>query len=118
MFKGPKIYHNPRCSKSRATKALLESKEIEFEVVEYLKVPLNSAILTQLLKKLGLSAASLLRTNEAEFKQSGIDLDNTCEETLVELMVEMPKLIERPIVETDNAARIGRPPEQVLELFK
>lgn len=114
----PRIYHNPRCSKSRATKALLESKGIEVEVIQYLKAPLNSDSLMQILEKLNLTAAGLIRTGESAFKKSGIDLTIASEASLIELMVKDPILIERPIVETDQSARIGRPPEKVLELFR
>lgn len=114
----PRIYHNPRCSKSRATKALLESAGVEFEVVEYLKTPPDSEALTRLLAKLDLPAGELVRTGEAEFKDADIDPATASDATLIDLMAREPKLIERPIVEVDDAARIGRPPERVLELFK
>ena len=114
----PRIYHNPRCSKSRATKALLEAENVDLDVVEYLDTPPDAKTLTALLAKLGLPARDLIRTGEEEFKTTGIDLEAATEADLVELMVNQPKLIERPIVEVDDAARIGRPPEQVLELFK
>ncbi len=114
----PRIYHNPRCSKSRATKALLESQNIEVEVIQYLKSPLNSESLMLLLKKLNLTAADLIRTEEPVFKNSGIDIRVANEASLIELMVKDPILIKRPIVETDQDARIGRPPEKVLELFR
>ena len=112
------IYHNPRCSKSRANKALLESEGVELEVIEYLKTTPDSEALSRLLAKLELPAAKLVRTGEAEFKEAGIDPSSTSEATLIELMATVPKLIERPIVEVEDAARIGRPPERVLELFR
>jgi arsenate reductase len=112
------MYHNPRCSKSRATKALLESEGIEFEVVEYLRTPPDAEDLARLLGKLHLQAADLIRKGEAEFEQADIDAATASEVELIELMARVPKLIERPIVEVDDAARIGRPPERVLELFK
>ena len=113
-----RIYHNPRCSKSRATKALLESEGVELEVIEYLKTHPDAEALSRLLAKLELPAAKLVRTGEAEFKEADIDPSSTSEATLIELMVTVPKLIERPIVEVEDAARIGRPPERVLELFR
>jgi arsenate reductase len=113
-----RIYHNPRCSKSRATKELLESKNIEFEVIEYLKTPPDAETLIRLSVKLGLSAKDFFRANEPEFKKDKIDPATLSELALIDLMVKSPKLIERPIVEVDDAARIGRPPERVLELFK
>ena len=113
-----RIYHNPKCSKSRATKELLESENIEFEVVEYLKTPPDAETLIRLSAKLGLPAKDFIRANEPEFKKDEIDPATLSELALIDLMVKSPKLIERPIVEVDDAARIGRPPERVLELFK
>ena len=113
-----RIYHNPKCSKSRITKALLESEGIELDVIEYIKTPLNAEAITQLLSKLSLTAADLIRAGEAAFKKSGIELTAANETSLIELMAKEPRLIERPIVETDQMARIGRPPEKVLELFR
>lgn len=114
----PRIYHNPKCSKSRATMALLASENIDLDVIEYLKTPPDAETLTALLAKLGMPARDLIRTGEDEFKAAGIDLESATEADLIGLMVKQPKLIERPIVEVDDAARIGRPPEQVLGLFK
>lgn len=112
-----RIYHNPRCSKSRATLALLEERGIEPEVVEYLKTPPDAKRLKALLRKLGISAAELIRRNEKEWKESGLDA-NASEDDLIALLARHPILIERPIVEVGDRARIGRPPERVLELFE
>ena len=114
----PRIYHNPRCSKSRATLALLEDRGIDVDVIEYLRTPLDADALTALLTKLDLTASDIVRTGEDAFKQSGVDLAGADDATIVELIAEQPKIMQRPIVETESAARIGRPPEQVLELFK
>lgn len=111
-----KLYHNPRCSKSRATLALLEQAGADFEVIEYLQTPLDKQALKKLIAKLGLGVRDILRSSEAEFKEAGVSLDSS-EDDLLELIVRVPKLMQRPIVETDAAARIGRPPEQVLELL-
>jgi arsenate reductase len=112
-----RIYHNPRCSKSRATLELLESRGIELDIVEYLRDPPDAPTLKRLLDKLGLESRDIVRFGEQEFKDSG--LDRTASNTaLFALLLEHPKLIERPIVETRDAARIGRPPERVLELFE
>ena len=113
----PRIYHNPRCSKSRATMALIESRGIDVDVIEYLKTPPDAAVLAGLLEKLGIPARNLVRRGEQAFRSAGVDLDTANETALIELMTTHPMLIQRPIVETDEAARIGRPPEQVLELF-
>jgi arsenate reductase len=111
------IYHNPRCSKSRATLALLEERGISPAVVEYLKTPPNAKELRALLGKLGLVAKDLIRTGEPEWKSSGMSLDSP-ERELLELMAAHPILIERPIVIVGDRARIGRPPERVLELLE
>jgi arsenate reductase len=110
------IYHNPRCSKSRATLALLEEHGVEPEIVEYLKTPPGADELRSLLRKLGIPAKDLIRRGEAEFKASGRSLDAP-EDELIELMASHPVLIERPIVVVGGRARIGRPPERVLELI-
>ncbi len=114
----PRIYHNPRCSKSRATKALLESRHIDMEVVEYLQTPPDAAALRTLLAKLGMPARELVRKGEQLFKSANVDLATASESSLIELMTKHPLLIERPIVETAEAARVGRPPERILELFQ
>ncbi|HEU4617982.1 MAG TPA: arsenate reductase (glutaredoxin) [Gammaproteobacteria bacterium] len=111
------IYHNPRCSKSRATLALLEERGDEPAVVEYLKTPPSAKELRALLAKLGIAAKDLIRTNEPDWKASGLSLDSP-ERELIDLMVQHPILIERPIVVVGDRARIGRPPERVLELFE
>ena len=112
-----RIYHNPRCSKSRATLALLEARGIDLDVLEYLKTPPSKSQLKTLLTKLGLSARDIVRSAEEEFKASGVAIDAS-DDTLLDLIVTHPKILQRPIVETDKAARIGRPPEQVLELLE
>jgi arsenate reductase len=111
------IFHNPRCSKSRATLALLEDRGVAPTVVEYLKTPPTARELRALLDKLGLAAKDVIRTGEPEWKTSGKSLDSP-ERELVELMAAHPILIERPIVVVGDRARIGRPPERVLELFE
>lgn len=112
-----RIYHNPRCSKSRATLALLEDRGIELEVVQYLEDPPSVSRLRELLGKLGVTAREIVRSNEDEFRQSGLGPDAT-EDELLALIERHPRILQRPIVETAAAARIGRPPEQVLDLFE
>ena len=112
-----RIYHNPRCSKSRATLALLEENGIEAEVVEYLKEPPDAPTLASLLNKLGCDAADIVRFNEAEFAATGLSRDADARQ-LLDAVAQYPKLLQRPIVEHGNNARIGRPPEAVLELFE
>jgi len=112
-----KIYHNPRCSKSRQTLQLLTERDIEPQVVEYLKTPPSAAELTEVLNMLGLKPRELMRRKEAEYKQSGADNPDLSDAQLIDLMVAHPKLIERPIVIKDGKAALGRPPEQVLDIL-
>lgn len=111
-----KIYHNPRCSKSRQTLALLEEHGVQPEIVEYLKTPPNFAELEQLLDRLQLAPKELMRKKETVFKELQLaDEDNR--DTLITAMVNNPKLIERPIVVNGDKAAIGRPPESVLAIL-
>lgn len=112
-----KIYHNPRCSKSRKTLELLRENDIEPEIIEYLKDPPDVQTLESLLKKLGLSARQLMRRNEQAYKDAGLDNPGLGEAALIEAMHEHPILIERPVVDNGKQAVIGRPPENVLEII-
>jgi arsenate reductase len=109
------IYHNPRCSKSRQTLALIEENNQEVSIVEYLKTPLDKTTINSLLTRLNVSPIEMMRTKEIEFKEQ--NLANATDNQLIMAMVDTPKLIERPIVSTDTKAVIGRPPENVLTLF-
>lgn len=111
------IYHNPRCSKSRATLALLEEHNIEHSVRLYLQDPLSTTELKDLLRKLRLTAIDLVRTGESEFKELGLHDKKDDEQALLAAMSSTPKLMQRPVVATQSDARIGRPPEDVLALF-
>jgi arsenate reductase len=111
------IYHNPRCSKSRQTLSLLEEKGIEPTVVEYLKDPPDAKTLKGLLKKLGLRPKDIIRRKEEPFKTLGLAEKLEDDQSLIAAMVQHPILIERPIVVSGSAARIGRPPESVLEIL-
>ena len=110
------IYHNPRCSKSRTTLALLEERGVQPEVVLYLDTPPGKKQIQQLLGQLGVSAAELVRRGEAEYKVAGLD-KNSSEQDIIAAMAAHPKLIERPIVVKGDRAVLGRPPENVLELI-
>ena len=110
------IYHNPRCSKSRATLALLEENGINPEIVLYLENPLRAGDINSLLAKLGISASQLVRSGEADYKEAGLD-KGSAEDKLVAAMAARPKLIERPIVAKGDRAVLGRPPENVLGLI-
>ena len=111
------IYHNPRCSKSRATLAILEQVGIDYSVVEYLKNPPTKNELTDILSKLGVSARTLIRKKEPIYKAEGLDNETLSEKELVSAMVAHPILIERPIVVANGRAVIGRPPENVLAII-
>lgn len=111
------IYHNPRCSKSRQTLALLEERGIAPRVVRYLETPPDAAELKRVLGLLGLSARDLLRTGEAAYKENGLADPALDEDALIAAMVADPILIQRPIVISGETARIGRPPDAVLEIL-
>lgn len=110
------LYHNPRCSKSRQAKTLLEEKGVEFVVREYLKEPLTKTEIKALLKTLNISAHDLLRKKEAEYKEHGLS-PSSSEESIVQAISASPKLLERPVLVTDKGARIGRPTEALLEIL-
>jgi len=111
-----KIWHNPRCSKSRQTLALLNENGIEPEVVLYLETPPNKKELAAVLKQLGLTARELMRKKEEAYKTENLADESLTESQLIDAMIQYPKLIERPVVITQQAAVLGRPPQNVLEL--
>lgn len=112
------ILHNPRCSKSRQTLQLLQEQNCDITIVEYLKNPLGVSELQQVLQQLGMnSARELMRTKEADYKDNNLADTALSETQLLEAMVTYPKLMERPVVIAGDQARIGRPPEQVLEIL-
>ncbi len=111
------IYHNPRCSKSRQTLDLIRKQGIEPEIVEYLETPPSAKKMAQLLSMLNMEPRQIMRKNEAIYKELGLkdaDLNKT---ELIKILVENPKLIERPIVVNGGKAALGRPPENVLEIL-
>ena len=112
-----KIYHNPRCSKSRQTLALIQKKGIEPEVIEYLKTPPSAAELKRILELLDLNPRDLLRKNEAEYHEAGLDIGELDDSAIIDAMISHPKLIERPIVVVDGKAAVGRPPENVEKII-
>lgn len=111
------IYHNPRCSKSRETLALLEGRGITPTVVEYLKTPPSVAEIRTILGLLGLAPRDLMRRKEDAYKALGLDDAGLSEAALIAAMHENPVLIERPIVLANGKAAVGRPPEAVLEIL-
>jgi len=112
-----KIYHNPRCSKSRNALALLDTRGEEYEVVEYLENIPSTAELKDILGKLGISARELLRKGEDAYKENNLKDENLSDDELVAFMVKYPKLIERPIIVRGDKACIARPIENLEELL-
>ncbi len=110
------ILHNPRCGKSRNTLAIINDKNLDVEVIEYLKTPPTASELKGIIKKLGIKPEELIRKGESIFKENykGKQLND---DEWIDAMVANPILIERPIVIKGNLAIIGRPPENVLELI-
>ena len=111
------LYHNPRCSKSRAALKLLEDSNQDFSIFLYLNENLNYVDITSLLDRLGISARELLRKSEDDYRSNNLknaELENT---ELIKFMIQFPKIIERPILDNGIKAVIGRPPEKILELL-
>ena len=111
-----RIYHNPRCGKSRQTLQLIEEAGVEPEIVLYLDTPPSTRELGQLLKKLGLEPRDLMRKGEPIYKELGLANRDLSRQEAIQLLHDHPKLIERPIVVQGDRAILGRPPENVLEL--
>ena len=112
-----KIYHNPRCSKSRQTLELLQEKGIDPEVIRYMDDPPDEATLRELIQMLGITPRELMRRHEKVYKDAGLDDPTFTDDELIEAMAQCPSLIERPIVIKDGKAVLGRPPESVLEIL-
>ncbi|MED5388857.1 MAG: arsenate reductase (glutaredoxin) [Pseudomonadota bacterium] len=111
------IFHNPRCSKSRQTLALLEENGIQPTIVKYLDDIPDAATLKTLINKLGLEKAhDLIRRKEADYKTAGLSAQSS-DDDVIAAMMQYPKLIERPIVVRGNKAVLGRPPENALQLM-
>jgi arsenate reductase len=111
------IYHNPRCSKSRQTLALLQDRGIEPQVVEYLKDTPDAATLEGFLKQLDMEPRALMRRKEAPYTDLNLDDPDLSRAALIAAMVEHPVLIERPIVVKAGKVALGRPPENVLDIL-
>ena len=111
------IWHNPRCSKSRSTMDLLLDKGITPKILLYLEMPPSADELDQVLTMLGKSPRDIMRTNEADFKDLGLENPKHTRDDLIEAMISHPILIERPIVISGDRAAIGRPPESVLDIL-
>lgn len=118
MTNGVILYHNPRCSKSRASLELLGQQGIEPTIVKYLDTPLDHNGIEKLLNLLGLSdPRTLMRKHEAEYKDNNLDNELLTTEQLIQAIVDYPRLMERPIVVNNGQAAIGRPPENILAIL-
>jgi arsenate reductase len=112
------IYHNPRCSKSRQTLALLEDRDVDIQIVKYLESELTVQTIADLYKALNYdNVRQMMRTKETEYIEQQLSNESLTDQALFEAIVATPKLLERPIVVVGNNAKMGRPPEQVLELL-
>ena len=111
------IYHNPRCSKSRQTLALIRDRGVEPEIVEYLKTPLDREALQDLLRVLGMTARDLVRSGEAPYRELGLAEPDTSEDDLIAAIAAHPILMQRPVVRRGGRAVVGRPPERVADLL-
>ena len=112
------IFHNPRCSKSRQTLALLENHEPKPTIIEYLKTPITKDKLIEILSLLGLAPRDLMRKKEEVYAEQGLNNPSLSDAELIDIMVKNPILIERPIVVANGKAALGRPPEQVLNIIE
>ena len=111
------IYHNPRCSKSRQTLELLQSRHIQPRIVEYLKTPPSKQELNALLDLLALQPRDIIRSTEQEYTSAGLSDMSLERDALLQALLDYPKLLQRPIVVANGKAAIGRPPEQVLDIL-
>ena len=111
------IYHNPRCSKSRETLQLINERQIEPEIIDYLDEPPTPDELRRIVALLGVGARDLLRTTEPVYKDADLDDDSLSDDEIIEAICEYPELLQRPIVIAGDKAVIGRPPSRVLDLI-
>jgi arsenate reductase len=111
------IYHNPRCSKSRAAMELLTEKSFKLDVVKYLDTPPNKEAITDLLEMLGLEPRELMRKGEQEYTDNNLADESLSRDDLIEAMVKFPKLLERPIVVKNGKAAIGRPIQNIIDIL-
>ena len=112
-----RIYHNPRCSKSRETLALLEERGLQPQIIKYLETPPAADELAALVAALGGSVRDIIRVKESEYKELGLDNPELDDTALLQALSDHPKLIERPIVTHNGKAALGRPPENVLDIL-
>lgn len=112
-----KIFHNPRCSKSRAALTLLTEKDIEIDVIKYLETPPDRNTLEEILDQLNIQPRELMRKGESEYKENNLSDDSLTRDQLLDALVKFPKLIERPIVISNGKAAIGRPIENIINIL-
>ncbi len=112
------IFHNPRCSKSRQTLAILEEHNLEVVVIKYLDNPPSEEKIRELLAELNLDIRGIIRTGEQEYKEFGFDDNTLSDDELISKLTKHPKVMQRPIVSHNGRAIIGRPPENVLDIIK
>ncbi|MCF6318838.1 MAG: arsenate reductase (glutaredoxin) [Proteobacteria bacterium] len=111
------IYHNPRCSKSRASLELLQHKNVNLEIVLYQQSPPTSQQLESILNKLNMNPRDIMRKNESDYKSNNMENPALTRAELIDYMVQFPAIMQRPIVLANNQAAIGRPPENVLAIL-
>lgn len=112
-----KIFHNPRCSKSRQTLELIRSRGIEPEIVLYLEVRLTTQDIGNILKRLKIKPSHIIRKNEEDFKEHFGDLNKLNDDQIISLICQHPRVLERPIVLNNGMAAIGRPPENIINIL-
>jgi len=112
-----KIFHNPRCSKSRQALQILQDSNCDIEIFNYLETDLDIPLIKDVLKKLSLKPRDILRTSEQDYKDNNLKEDDLSDDDLIDYMIKYPRLIERPIVIKGHRAILGRPPENVLGLL-
>ena len=117
MSENTKIFHNPRCSKSRAAMDLLTEKGIEADVVKYLETPPDRETLVEILELLNMQPRDLMRKGEAEYSENNLSDESLTRDQLIDSLVEFPKLLERPIVIANGKAAIGRPIENIIDIL-
>ena len=117
MSENTKIFHNPRCSKSRAAMELLTKKGIEADVIKYLETPPDRVTLEQILELLDMQPRDLMRKGEAEYGENNLSDESLTHDQLIDALMEFPKLLERPIVVANGKAAIGRPIENIIDIL-
>ena len=112
-----RIYHNPKCSKSRQVLEILQSKGLEIEVKLYMKDGLTKSEILEILQLLNVEVRDIMRVKEVEYKENNLDDDKLSQDELIDKIIEIPRLLERPIVINGSKAVMGRPPEKILDII-